>query len=135
MTRLTETHSTIDQAIGARLRTLRKQVGISQTTLADAIGVTFQQVQKYEKGTNRVAVSTLIAICRTLGVGTADVIASVAGEEPSAEGSVRVRMADQIATLQHQHQAIRAILDGKPSSDLRAIPRAAATESAITTVQ
>ncbi|HYD43914.1 MAG TPA: helix-turn-helix transcriptional regulator, partial [Phenylobacterium sp.] len=43
----------IDVAVGARIRLRRKQLGISQSKLADAIGVTFQQVQKYERGANR----------------------------------------------------------------------------------
>ncbi|WP_135505142.1 helix-turn-helix domain-containing protein [Roseovarius aestuariivivens] len=59
---------TIDQAIGARIRTFRKALGLSQKDLAERIGVTFQQVQKYESGTNRIAASRLWRIADTLGV-------------------------------------------------------------------
>jgi transcriptional regulator with XRE-family HTH domain len=58
-----------DRHIGARIRALRLETGTSQEALASAIGVSFQQVQKYEKGVNRVAASTLMDIARALGVG------------------------------------------------------------------
>ncbi|MHB8285507.1 MAG: helix-turn-helix domain-containing protein, partial [Caulobacteraceae bacterium] len=43
----------IDIAVGLRLRTLRKSKGMSQEQLGKALGITFQQIQKYERGTNR----------------------------------------------------------------------------------
>jgi len=52
--------SQIDNAIGKNIRLLRKKKKMTQTDLAEALGVTFQQVQKYEKGINRIAASTLI---------------------------------------------------------------------------
>ncbi len=52
--------------IGDRIREGRSLTGLSQEKLGVALGVTFQQVQKYEKGTNRVAVSTLLAIAAEL---------------------------------------------------------------------
>ncbi len=55
-----------DRLIGARLRHLRTTAGISQSDLGQAIGVTFQQVQKYENGVNRVSGSAMISICRRL---------------------------------------------------------------------
>lgn len=56
----------IDVAVGARIRLRRKQLGVSQSKLADAIGVTFQQVQKYERGANRVSASSLAKIAKAL---------------------------------------------------------------------
>lgn len=56
----------IDIAIGARMRLRRKSLGISQGALADQIGVSFQQVQKYERGANRVSGSTLVAVAAAL---------------------------------------------------------------------
>ena len=50
----------IDVAVGARIRNRRLWLGLSQTQLADALGVTFQQVQKYERGANRVSASMLV---------------------------------------------------------------------------
>lgn len=58
----------VDAFIGGRIRELRVEAGISQGALAAAIGVTFQQVQKYENGTNRIAVSRLLMIARALRV-------------------------------------------------------------------
>jgi transcriptional regulator with XRE-family HTH domain len=56
----------IDLHVGARVRTRRNVLGWSQTRLADAIGITFQQVQKYERGANRISASKLWEIAKTL---------------------------------------------------------------------
>jgi transcriptional regulator with XRE-family HTH domain len=58
----------VDTHIGHRIRARRTLLGMSQTELADAAGITFQQVQKYEKGTNRVGASRLQQFSETLGV-------------------------------------------------------------------
>ena len=58
----------IDAAVGRRIKQRRKEMGLSQTELADAIGVKFQQVQKYESGANRVAASRLWEISEALDV-------------------------------------------------------------------
>lgn len=63
--------SSVDVALGERLRAIRRDKGVSQQQLADAIGVTFQQVQKYEKGVNRMAVTRLFQICQALNVRVA----------------------------------------------------------------
>jgi transcriptional regulator with XRE-family HTH domain len=58
----------IDVHVGSRIRLRRTLLGISQTMLADAIGLTFQQVQKYEKGSNRVSSSRLMDMANVLDV-------------------------------------------------------------------
>ena len=58
----------VDVAVGRRMRNRRKALGISQEALGEALGITFQQIQKYEKGTNRVGASRLQAIATILGV-------------------------------------------------------------------
>ena len=58
----------VDQHVGARIRALRIMRGLSQEKLADRSGITFQQVQKYEKGTNRVSPSRLVEFAETLQV-------------------------------------------------------------------
>jgi transcriptional regulator with XRE-family HTH domain len=58
----------IDKHAGARLRMRRMMVGMSQEKLAGALGITFQQIQKYEKGANRIAASRLQQIARILQV-------------------------------------------------------------------
>ena len=56
----------IDSYVGSRVRMRRLMLGMSQERLADQIGVTFQQVQKYEKGTNRIGASRLQTIAAVL---------------------------------------------------------------------
>ncbi|TXH84916.1 helix-turn-helix domain-containing protein [Shinella sumterensis] len=56
----------IDIKVGEKIRTQRRLRGLSQAGLGDALGVTFQQVQKYEKGTNRVSASRLMQIAGVL---------------------------------------------------------------------
>ena len=58
----------IDVLVGKRIRARRHAMGISQTELGDAIGVKFQQIQKYETGANRVSASRLWAVAEKLGV-------------------------------------------------------------------
>ena len=58
----------IDVHVGARIRLRRTLLGISQSTLAEMIGLTFQQVQKYERGVNRVSSSRLVDLANALDV-------------------------------------------------------------------
>jgi transcriptional regulator with XRE-family HTH domain len=71
----------LEIAIGARMRTRRRQLGLSQSDLAERLGVSFQQVQKYERGANRVAASTLLSAASALGV----TIGWLVGEDPSLD--------------------------------------------------
>ena len=59
---------TVDTHVGQRIRDKRNERGMSQTEVANALGVTFQQVQKYERGTNRVGASRLFDLSRILSV-------------------------------------------------------------------
>jgi transcriptional regulator with XRE-family HTH domain len=61
----------VDTYVGSRIRMRRMMIGMSQEKLGDAIGLTFQQVQKYEKGTNRVGASRLQQIASVLQVAPA----------------------------------------------------------------
>ena len=58
----------VDVHIGSRIRARRLQLGLSQIVLGEALGVSFQQIQKYEKGTNRVATATLIKIANVMEI-------------------------------------------------------------------
>ncbi len=58
----------IDAHVGARMRLRRTLLGISQEQLAEALGLTFQQVQKYERGSNRISASRLFQLSRVLDV-------------------------------------------------------------------
>ena len=59
----------VDIHVGSRVRLRRTLLGLSQDKLARAIGVSFQQLQKYERGTNRISASRLYALSKVLGVG------------------------------------------------------------------
>jgi transcriptional regulator with XRE-family HTH domain len=67
----------IDIAVGARIRLLRKVRGLSQQALAEAAGVTFQQIQKYERGANRVSASMLSRIAGTLQAPVSEMFGEV----------------------------------------------------------
>lgn len=58
----------IDIHVGGRVRLRRTMLGMSQDKLADALGLTFQQIQKYEKGVNRIGASRVFEISRVLSV-------------------------------------------------------------------
>jgi transcriptional regulator with XRE-family HTH domain len=68
MTEMNRLPNPIDVHVGSRIRLRRTIAGISQEQLADGLGLTFQQVQKYEKGTNRVSASRLQHISEVLEV-------------------------------------------------------------------
>jgi transcriptional regulator with XRE-family HTH domain len=58
----------IDMHVGARIRMRRQLINMSQERLGELLGITFQQVQKYEKGSNRISASRLFYAAKTLGV-------------------------------------------------------------------
>ena len=64
----TKAPNPVDKYVGSRVRMRRIMLGMSQEKLGEALGLTFQQVQKYEKGTNRVGASRLWELSRVLGV-------------------------------------------------------------------
>jgi transcriptional regulator with XRE-family HTH domain len=67
----------VDALVGERIRSRRLQAKMSQATLGEAIGVTFQQVQKYEKGTNRIGSGRLFKIAEVLQCDVTDFYESV----------------------------------------------------------
>jgi transcriptional regulator with XRE-family HTH domain len=79
----------LDQALGLAIRLRRHARGLSQSGLGEAIGVSFQQIQKYERGANRVSFSTMVRICQALGCHVSDLVAEVeqlgAGDDTPAE--------------------------------------------------
>lgn len=75
----------LDIALGSRIRLRRRELGFSQEQLAREVGITFQQVQKYEHGTNRVSFSRLVEIAHALKCGVADIVGDLdrpSGDEP-----------------------------------------------------
>jgi transcriptional regulator with XRE-family HTH domain len=77
----------LDRLIGSKMRAARLQMGMSQSELGQALGITFQQVQKYEKGTNRVSASRLYKIANLLGMEISDFFKGAeTAETTAAEG-------------------------------------------------
>lgn len=70
----------IDVQVGMQVRARRKSIGSSQAALGDAIGVSFQQVQKYEQGTNRVSASMMSRVAKHLGCRPADLLPAENGD-------------------------------------------------------
>ena len=68
------------------MRQRRTLLGMSQTALGEAVGITFQQVQKYERGSNRVSFSTMVRICEALGCHVSDLVAEVEELGTAASG-------------------------------------------------
>jgi transcriptional regulator with XRE-family HTH domain len=66
-----KTDIAIDRAVGARIKNLRLRNKLSQTALGEQIGVTFQQIQKYENGTNRISAGRLVQLAKFFGVPVA----------------------------------------------------------------
>jgi transcriptional regulator with XRE-family HTH domain len=77
----------VDLYVGARIRMRRKLLGVSQERLAEQLGLTFQQVQKYERGANRVSASKLHAIGTALGAPVAYFFEGFAGAGPTPSGA------------------------------------------------
>ena len=74
----------IDVAVGLRLRTLRKSCGMSQEQLGRSLGITFQQIQKYERGTNRISASMLVKSARALNVAPTSLLPDEGDPKPRA---------------------------------------------------
>lgn len=73
----TETTMTIDKQTGANLKSLRRAAGMTQSNLGAALKITFQQVQKYEKGSNRISLSAAASMCNAIGCDMSDLLAGV----------------------------------------------------------
>jgi len=111
-----EPHS-VDRHVGRRVQEHRLGQGLSQSALARALGVSFQQVQKYEKGTNRISASKLFEIARFLNVdlsgffpshddpvrGVAEEAAAFDHDSPQTRHTVEIgRLAPQLTTAQQK---------------------------------
>ncbi len=75
----------LDRALGTYIRVRRKRLGMSQSKLAESVGVTFQQVQKYERGANRVSFSALVKIAKALDCRVAELVEEIDGPASSVE--------------------------------------------------
>lgn len=88
----------IDRKLGQRVRTRRLEIGMSQERLAEMLGVTFQQVQKYEKGVNRIAASRLHDISSALDMPVARFFEGLAGVRAGVAETSKDYIDDALAT-------------------------------------
>ena len=88
----------VDVHVGGRIRLRRKLCGMSQEKLADALGLTFQQIQKYERGTNRVSASKLYEAATALGTPVAYFFEGLEGDTKVAENTVGEAIRSLFAT-------------------------------------
>jgi transcriptional regulator with XRE-family HTH domain len=98
--------SEIDAHVGRRMRQRREYLGISQGRLGRHLGLTFSQVQKYEKGSNRIGAGRLYMIADFLGVPVQYFFADLGGEAaevPSARGG---RRGEEMAVLEEAYLSI-----------------------------
>ena len=94
----------VDIHVGARIRTRRLLLGMNQETLANALGLTFQQVQKYEGGANRVSASRLAQMAEVLGVPVMYFFTDLDSAGDTAEGGEA-----EIRELMQRPEAIELI--------------------------
>jgi transcriptional regulator with XRE-family HTH domain len=80
----------LDAMVGAKIRMFRINRGMSQTALAEQVGVSFQQVQKYEKGANRVGASRLSQIASVLGIAVGELFESSQEKTAAANSPVHL---------------------------------------------
>ena len=93
----------VDLHVGARIRLRRRMQGVSQEKLAEALGLTFQQVQKYERGANRVSASKLYEIAAALRAPVDAFFEKVlVNSEHPAERANRLRLLGQVRQLMGQ---------------------------------
>ena len=101
----------IDKQVGSRVRMRRMLIGMSQEKLGDVLGLTFQQVQKYEKGTNRIGVGRLLEIARILGVAIDFFFDGVDEHQGRRRASRRSRHPPYVADFISTPEGLKLIAD------------------------
>lgn len=96
----------IDVEVGLNLRRLRLSRGLSQTELGEALGISFQQIQKYERGANRVSASMLVKAARFLNVAAADILPSEDQQRPTPHLAPRLSEVRGVVELANAYCAI-----------------------------
>lgn len=93
---LKKTPNPIDKHVGSRVRMRRVLIGMSQEKLGDALGITFQQIQKYEKGTNRIGASRMQQIATVMAVPVSYFFDDAPGSEPGQGGFAEGKGSDYV---------------------------------------
>jgi len=93
-------HDSVDIQIGARIRNLRLQRKFSQSELGALVGVTFQQIQKYEKGANQVAPRMLVKLAGALKVSVSAIFEAAAANGKAASDASAIDRATQRSAVE-----------------------------------
>ncbi len=113
----------VDAHVGRRIRSRRQVMGISQTELGERLGITFQQIQKYEKGGNRISASRLLDVAAALDVPVSYFYEGLDG----AEGSTQSLLIDREAA--DLLRAFNAVTDKNMRRAILSVAQAASRES------
>ena len=97
----------IDIHVGSRVRLRRMMLGMSQEKLGDSLGITFQQIQKYEKGTNRIGASRLQHIATVMAVPVAFFFEDAPGTPAEAAGLAENRPANYIVDFLSSSEGVQ----------------------------
>ena len=113
-----------DVDIGLRIRLRRVELGLSQAELGKRLGISFQQIQKYEKGVNRISGARFVELCRLLQVEPNYLLGwqgkALKGDEVQTNDTVTLRMAQAISLLPSKlrapvHVLIRSLGELSPA--------------------
>ena len=105
VTKSSKRTGSVDLHVGLKIRDRRKELCLSQTDLGREVGVSFQQLQKYEHGTNRVGASRLAAIAKALRVPVAYFFS-----EDETQNPTKIDIAAHIADIQTRLERLRELL-------------------------
>jgi transcriptional regulator with XRE-family HTH domain len=106
----------IDASVGQQLKVRRKELKLSQTQLGDMLGITYQQIQKYESGANKVSPGRLVHLSKTLGVPLPYFFENVEGAVDMTD--IKPHISSRFVLLNPEKSKLLDVYDGLPD-DLR----------------
>ena len=118
--KLSEESKVIDRHVGMRLRLLRLNHKMSQTELGDKVGVTFQQIQKYERGANRIGASQLWSLCEIFEAEPNFFFDGLSEDESQGEPNPLAQDTWSEKLLSKQNHRLMMSFDSIDSGDTRA---------------
>jgi transcriptional regulator with XRE-family HTH domain len=102
-------HGPLDAALGERIRGRRRELGLSQSALGGKLGITFQQIQKYENGANRVSATMLLKLSDALAMPVTELLQQI--DPAAAPVDAKVQAAELMAAFgKIQSAELRAAL-------------------------
>jgi len=93
-------HGALDALLGERIRRRRRELGLSQSALGGKLGITFQQVQKYENGTNRVSATMLLKLSEALALPVTEILLEADPAAPADRGDQGAQLLAAFAKIQ-----------------------------------